>query len=651
METGLHQFHVPVMGTGFTVDSALRVAKLGITTVISLADDRVIERVRRHYAARFGFDDAPIGSREPDARARRITTWLDLVDAVVKRQVAEVRALALEPGNDLWRWFSLLPAGAPLGRRFASFRALPRGEWRDRVAAALVTEVRPGGIDVNIMTKVDGQSFAADGAALGPDFSAARTALRGFARSTLGGSLVLSAGVNPGLFGAIEQYPAFYRDRSGRVAKPIVLKVSDLRSALIQGKYLAKKGLEVAEFRIESGLNCGGHVFPTDGELLGPILEQFQAQRGAFPGIFEPLIEKYLAARGEALHSSARGRRIVVTAQGGVGNQGEMKRLIEHYGVDAVGWGSPFLLVPEVVLLDDETRARLAAAGEQELYVSDASPLGVQFNNLRGSSSERWMRARIDAGKPGSGCPNRLLAFSTEFSEKPLCTASAEYQEKKLAALGYQKPPAFGEAIGEAKLLYAKACLCDHLGNGTLLALGLSEAALPVAVCPGPNLAYFDRLYSLEEMVDHIYGRGPSLVPEERPHFLAKELRLYVDHWEKLEAAACEPKQRKTADGFREHLLAGIAHYRRLVARPAFAGENLASLRASLDREERRLIPTEEAGSACRKPAVSASSAESALAAPQSRSPFCEIVGTPGRVTQPRSLVSCAAVVGRAAPR
>ena len=45
---------------------------------------------------------------------------------------------------------------------------------------------------------------------------------------------------------------------------------------MIQGNYLAKKGLWVSEYRIESGLNCGGHAFATDGFLLGHILEEFK---------------------------------------------------------------------------------------------------------------------------------------------------------------------------------------------------------------------------------------------------------------------------------------------------------------------------------------------------------------------------------------
>lgn len=554
-----HRFHVPVMGIGFTVDSALRVARFGIGTVISLADDRLIERVRRHYCDVYGLPCEPITAHDPDARAKRITAWLDLVEAVTALQMDELRAQPYEPGTDKWRYVSMLPDDSQVKQRFL------RGE--DASA-----DLRRGAIDVNIMTKVDGATYGKDGEPREAEYSLAKAALRGFARSTLRGSVVLSAGVNPSLFGYLEQFDEFHRDGEGVVRKPVILKVSDLRSALIQGKFLAKKGVEVAEFRIESGLNCGGHVFPTDGELMGPILAAFQSERGSFPATFEPLLTAWYAARSRPLHPSALGRRILVTAQGGVGTQGEMRRLTEFYGVDLVGWASPFLLVPEVTLMDQATRDQLAAATEDDLYVSNASPLGVQFNNLRGSSSEEWHRKRVAEGKPGSPCPNRLLAMNTEFGGKPICVASVEYQEKKLATLGFGDAPPKWEG---APAVYEKACICDHLGNPALLGLGIEKRELPVAVCPGPNLAYFDRTYSLEEMVDHIYGRRESLVPADRPHMFAKELGLYLDHWRGLAG--------KKADAFAERLRESIAHYRAVCARPGFPGENLDSLRAALE--------------------------------------------------------------------
>ena len=39
---------------------------------------------------------------------------------------------------------------------------------------------------------------------------------------------------------------------------------------------------------------------------------------------------------------------IKITAQGGVGTSDEQSFLIDHYNLDSVGWGTPFLLVPEV---------------------------------------------------------------------------------------------------------------------------------------------------------------------------------------------------------------------------------------------------------------------------------------------------------------
>ena len=571
MDTTLHRFHVPVMGTGFTLDSALRVAKLGISTVISLVDDHLIERVRRHHAEVHGLPAEPIGSREPDSRARRITAYLDLIVLVVARQIDEIRALPLEPGNDKWRYLSLLDDASPLKELFRLARLAP-GARREALDREISAQIRPGGIGVNIMTKLD---RAREG---GATMSDAKAALRGFALSRLSGSLVLSAGINPALFSYLAEFPCFFRDAAGRVDKTVVLKVSDLRSALIQGKVLAKKGIEVAEFRVESGLNCGGHVFPTEGELLGPILEAFKQERGGFPALFEPMLEK---ARGP-LHPSAQQRRIPVTVQGGVGTHGEMLRVLEHYGMDAVGWATPFLLVPEVVLMDDETRAQLAAAKARDLYVSDASPLGVPFNNLRGSSSERSMRANVDAGTPGSPCPNGFVALSGEFSDQPICAASREYQAAKLSSLGYAKPPSWDEADETVRAIYSKACICSHLGNGTLRALGIVRSEQPVAVCPGPNLAWFDRTYALEEMADHIYGRGASLTPADRPHFLAEELRLYVEHLEKIAAKVRDAKAQKVVDAFRGNLLAGIDQYAQLVAQPAYPGENLESLRAAL---------------------------------------------------------------------
>jgi hypothetical protein len=58
-------------------------------------------------------------------------------------------------------------------------------------------------------------------------------------------------------------------------------------------------------------------------------------------------------------------------------------------------------------------------------------PLGVPFNNLRISSGEEQRINRIEKNRPGSPCYKKFLTFSKEFSDKPICTASREYQNLK----------------------------------------------------------------------------------------------------------------------------------------------------------------------------------------------------------------------------
>ena len=39
-----HTFHIPVMGLAYTIDSPIRVAHYGISSVVSITDDEVIEK-------------------------------------------------------------------------------------------------------------------------------------------------------------------------------------------------------------------------------------------------------------------------------------------------------------------------------------------------------------------------------------------------------------------------------------------------------------------------------------------------------------------------------------------------------------------------------------------------------------------------------
>src|SRR5690606_174232 len=209
----------------------------------------------------------------------------------------------------------------------------------------LRSRITPGNIDVNIMTKVDKNNPGRNGEVI-EDSSDAVAALRGYAMSDLdNSSVVFSAGMNPRLFNYLERLEAFHPTGPGQFRKKVVIKVSDFRSALIQGKYLARKGVWVSEFRIESGLNCGGHAFATDGYLLGPILQEFKSNREM---LLSTLLEYYKAARLEKGKSTFNAPHpIRVSVQGGIGTHQEDAFLRTHYEVTSTGWGTPFLLCPE----------------------------------------------------------------------------------------------------------------------------------------------------------------------------------------------------------------------------------------------------------------------------------------------------------------
>ncbi len=68
-----------------------------------------------------------------------------------------------------------------------------------------------------------------------------------------------------------------------------------------------------------------------------------------------------------------------VTVQGGIGTAAESELLEKEYRVDGTGWGSPFLLVPDVVNIPEDHLRKIISAGENDVHLSEASPLGIPF--------------------------------------------------------------------------------------------------------------------------------------------------------------------------------------------------------------------------------------------------------------------------------
>lgn len=561
-----HSFHIPVMGIGFTIDTPIKVAQYGIDSVIFISDDILLEKMRKMYSSKFKLPYTEIGEKEEDSRAKRITSYLNLIKQVAEKKLESIKNTSIEKSNELKKYFSMLPDSSTLKQDF--IKLTHKITDVSEIKKWLHDNLYLGDINVNIMTKLDKVNYNPNNKkeTLPIEFNDAHAALRGFANSELNSSMIFSAGMNPRLFTYLEKFDDFFPDLNGVIKKKVVIKVSDYRSALIQGKFLAKKGIWVSEYRIESGLNCGGHAFATEGFLLGPILEEFKINRNELINSVYSLLVSALESKNKTI--PIKTLTIKVTAQGGIGTAEEQEFLINNYGLDSVGWGSPFLLVPEATTVDSKTLKQLQEAKEKDLFLSNISPLGVPFNNLRGNTKDIQKNIFIDKGRPGSSCPKKFLALDGEFFEKKICTASRQYQHLKIKQLDNKK-----EILSntEYKKQYTnivdKSCICVGLGTSALVVNNIDRKVEGegISICPGPNMAYYSKETSLSEMVGHIYGKNNVIERLDRPNVFVKELGLYLDYLKnKIGETTSEmnKKQEKYLVNFSKNLNEGIHYYK-----------------------------------------------------------------------------------------
>lgn len=511
-----HTLHIPVMGTCFTLDSPIKVAPFGIDSAISLVDDDLIDAVRGYYE---GEGHVPIGKKETDSKARRITAYLNLVNQKVNERVKEIRQQEFEPGTELTKYFRMLPSSP------------------QKLENKLREQVIPGSIDTNMMVTLNG----------------AMEAVKGFAESDLNSALILSAGMVPQVYSYIGEFEDFSPQGGKEPKKKIILKVSDWRSAIIQGKFLAKKGILVKEYRIESGLNCGGHAFATEGMLLGPVLDEFKQRKQELINFLYPIYAQALEKKGIKAPDIKYTPRI--TVQGGITTGNENSFLLNQYGVDGTGIATPFLLVPEAASVDIITLGLLKAAKEKDIRMSKSSPLGITFQNLMTSLSEDRRRQLINEGKPGTPCVRGYLKNNTEFTGTPICTASRQYQSLKSEELQSQFSSGkitnieFKESYEET---LSKSCICYQLGDSMWILYNLEKKGGKYpAICPGPNIADFDERHTLEEMMGHFYG-GKQLVTASKNMFI-RELDLYIDN--------LENKKGNVDKNYIPNLFNGIGYY------------------------------------------------------------------------------------------
>jgi hypothetical protein len=187
---------------------------------------------------------------------------------------------------------------------------------------------------------------------------------------------------------------------------------------------------------------------------------------------------------------------------------------------------------------------------------------------VKGNSKDVEKQRLVSEGMPGSTCPKQLLIQNKDYTDRPLCTASKQYQKLKLRDLSKSDmaPREYASRFNE---ITEKACLCLGLSDTAMEKAGFkkSEEKMAVTVCPGPNMAYFNKKISLKSMVNHIYGKKSVISRKDRPNMFIKELWLYInyykDHFKNVPLSGSDSELRQM-ETFRNNLMDGISYYRDL---------------------------------------------------------------------------------------
>ena len=120
-----------------------------------------------------------------------------------------------------------------------------------------------------------------------------------------------------------------------------------------------------------------------------------------------------------------------------------------------------------------------------------------------------------------------------------------------------------------------------------------------IVICPGPNLAYFDKEISLANMVKHIYGNMNVMTDANRPNVLVKELKMYVAYLRnEISDFSTEISagQIKKWNSFKNNLIEGINYYQDLFSNTEFFKEERAKIQNQIEQYQLELneieIPT-----------------------------------------------------------
>jgi hypothetical protein len=145
------------MGLAFTVDSPIKIAKYGISSVISIVDDFLIERMNEYYSNKFKLPYNAISTKVEDYRAKRITSYLNTVDTIVKQKFNDLKKSFDEKNGEFEKYMEMLPDISELKQNF--IKKFGKKSLKEDAINWIQNNLKPGGIDVNIMTKLDKANF------------------------------------------------------------------------------------------------------------------------------------------------------------------------------------------------------------------------------------------------------------------------------------------------------------------------------------------------------------------------------------------------------------------------------------------------------------------------------------------------------------
>ena len=149
----IHAFHIPVMGIGYTIDTPLKVAQYGMDSVISLVDDILLERLRKMYSDTFKVPYQEITDKMEDFRAKRITSYLNLIHDLVDKKFEALKQVSSDKMDAIHTYINMLPENSFLKE---DFKKLTLGSYNfNEIKNWVNKNLKLGSIDVNIMTKVD----------------------------------------------------------------------------------------------------------------------------------------------------------------------------------------------------------------------------------------------------------------------------------------------------------------------------------------------------------------------------------------------------------------------------------------------------------------------------------------------------------------